>query len=392
MKAVKLVLLLVIFSISHSISSQDLKLTSKDTIVQSSWMVGLGFNFVDDSGDEFNELFNVNEEWNSVVFPSRISIGRYFKSGLGIEAIGSYNRYKIGKRIDGAINAQESDYFSIDSRLSYDLNKIIGQTAWFDPYVGAGIGYTDANNNGRGTYNAVIGFRTWFSDRFGLDFSSSGKWAMKTEVGITNHVQHAVGVVYQFNVEKGLSKKGEKKRAQIEELMNEQQRVSDSIALDNKMKEEARLLAEKLAEEKENQRLAQAEKDKLEADQKLVEELQSKINSLGKVLFALNSSTLNTSSKNILDEINALLQSNPTIFVKLTAHTDARGTDTYNLWLSEKRMQRSLDYLVSKGLAAERINGEGLGEGQLLNKCKNGIYCKESDHRLNRRLEVLINF
>ena len=207
MKKITQTLLVLLCLAVHPVIAQEIpQLTSKDSIVQSSWMLGLGYNIVDDSGDVFNGLFDVNTQWNALAYPSRVSVGRYFKSGIGLEAIGSYNKYKVGKIIDGRVNSDETDYLALDARVSYDLNKIIGETAWFDPYVGVGLGYTDANATPRSTYNAVIGFRTWISDRWGLDFSSSGKW--RTGNKGTNHIQHSAGVVYQFGIEKGLSKKG----------------------------------------------------------------------------------------------------------------------------------------------------------------------------------------
>ncbi|MGB3151261.1 MAG: OmpA family protein, partial [Maribacter sp.] len=168
MKTSLLVTSLLAFLFSTiTFAQEELQITSNDSIVQSSWIFGLGYNAVDDSGNVFNGLFNVGNEWNILPYPSRLSIGRYFKNGLGLEAIGSYNKYKEGTIIDGLVNASETDYYSLDARITYDLNKIIGQTGWLDPYVGIGVGYTDANNLGRGTYNAVVGFRTWFSDRWG---------------------------------------------------------------------------------------------------------------------------------------------------------------------------------------------------------------------------------
>src|SRR6056297_545261 len=232
-------LVMAIFSFTLTFA-QDVEWTKKDSIVQSYWLVTVGVNAVDDSGDEFGELFDFKEGWNMVPYPSRASIGRYFKSGIGLEAIGSYNRYKEGKIVDNVVNPEDIDYWGLDFRVSYDLNMILGETGFFDPYIGIGAGYTDANNQGRGTYNAVLGFRTWFSDHWGVDFNSTGKWAMDTE-NATNHIQHAVGVAYRFEVEKGLSRKGMEKLAMLKEMEEEQQRVQDSIA---QAEEEARLLAE----------------------------------------------------------------------------------------------------------------------------------------------------
>jgi outer membrane protein OmpA-like peptidoglycan-associated protein len=369
--------------------SQDVQLTKKDSIVQSAWIFGLGFNAVDDAGSEFSNVFNFEDNWNVVPFPSRFSIGRYFKNGLGLEAIGSYNQYKEGKTIDGLINTEDIDYYAIDFRVSYDLNQILGETGWFDPYVGIGAGYTDANNQGRGTYNAAVGFRTWFSDRFGLDFNSTGKWAMNTE-NATNHIQHAAGAVYRFGIEKGLSKKGEEKLALMQELEEEQRRIQDSIAAAQRAEEEARLMAERLEREKEAARLAAEEKAKREAENSKRLEIQEQIEALGYVYFDLNSSYLTTKDKELLDGLISILEKYPNLVLEVSSHTDARGTDKYNLWLSQRRAQRTVNYLVSKGISEERIISKALGEKNLTNECDDGVYCTEDKHRRNRRSEFTI--
>lgn len=378
-------MMVIAMSFSALTFAQDLELTKRDSIVQSYWLVSLGTNIVDDSGDEFGELFDLSEGWNMVPYPSRVSVGRYFKNGLGLEAIGSYNRYKEGKIVDNVVNPEDVDYWGLDFRVSYDLNMILGETGFFDPYIGIGAGYTDANNQGRGTYNAVIGFRTWFSDHWGLDFNSTGKWAMDTE-NASNHIQHALGVAYRFEVEKGLSRKGQEKLALLEELEKEQQRVQDSIA----DAEEARLLAERLQREKEAAELAAAEKAKKEAEEARRAKLRNKINNLGKVYFKLNSSYLTSKDKELLDELVAIMQDEPNLAIKVSAHTDSRGTKKYNQWLSERRAERTVEYVVSKGVSAGRISHDAFGETQLVNECEDGVRCSEEQHSKNRRSEFEI--
>ena len=370
-------------------SQEDIQLTKKDSIVQSAWIFGLGFNAVDDAGSEFSNVFDFEDNWNVVPFPSRLSIGRYFKNGLGLEAIGTYNRYKEGKTIDGIINTEDIDYYAIDLRVSYDLNQILGETGWFDPYVGIGAGYTDANNQGRGTYNASVGFRTWFSDRFGLDFNSTGKWAMNTE-NASNHIQHAAGAVYRFGIEKGLSKKGEEKLALMQEMEKEQQRIQDSIAAAERAEEEARLLAERLEREKEAVRLAAEEKAKMEAENSKRLKIQEQLEALGYVYFDLNSSYLSTKDKELLSGLIAILEEHPTLVLEVSSHTDSRGSDKYNLWLSQRRAKRTVDYLLSQGVSEDRIVSKASGEENLTNECDDGVYCTEDKHRKNRRSEFTI--
>ncbi len=372
--------LMFVFTQTYS-QEENLQLTAKDSIVQSSWMFGVGYNIVDDSGDVFDKLFSVDDQWNAVAFPSRLSIGRYFKSGLGLEAIGTYNKYKVGKIIDDNVNAVETTYLGLDARLSYDLNKIIGETGWFDPYVGVGVGYTDANDQERGTYNAVVGFRAWFSDRWGIDLSSSGKWAMdKTEA--TNHIQHAAGVVYQFGIEKGLSKKGEKKLAMIQAMEQEKQRIADSLANAQRIKDEA-ALAERLAQEKEKARLAA----EIDAENQRKQGIKDAITALGNVYFDFESSSLNASYREKLDRLVVILKENPTVTILIGAHTDSRGAASFNLWLSEQRAEQTKKYLVAQGITADRLQIEAFGETQLVNECDGTIRCSEAKHRLNRRSE-----
>lgn len=366
--------------------AQEIQWTKQDSIVKSYWLVSLGTNIVDDSGDEFGDLLDLQDGWNVVPFPSRFSVGRYFENGVGLEAIGTYNEYKEGKTVDNAPILEDVTYFGLDFRVSYDLNMILGETGFFDPYVGIGAGYTDANNQGRGTYNAVVGFRTWFSDHWGLDFNSTGKWTMNTE-NSSNHIQHAVAVAYRFDVKKGLSRKGEEKLAMLKELEEEQQRVQDSIAAQQKADEEARLLAERLEKEKEAARLA-AEKAKEDAEKEKRAQIRSEVENLGSVYFSLNSSYLTRKDKGILDQLVALLENNPSLVVRVGGHTDSRGSSTYNQWLSERRAERTVAYVTSKGISKERIQYSGFGENNLTNECEDGVSCPEEKHSKNRRSEM----
>lgn len=371
-------------------AQKDIRITAKDSIVKSSWIFGVGYNAVDDSGDVFDKLFSFKNEWNLLPYPSRFSIGRYFKAGIGIEAVGSYNKYKEGKIIDGRVNTIESNYLGLDLRITYDLNKIIGETGWFDPYLGIGVGYTEANNMGRGTYNVAVGFRTWFSDKWGLDFNSSGKWAMNIGNGITNHLQHSAGVVYQFGIEKGLSKKGKQKQNLIAAIEKENKRKADSIAQVNRLREEA-LIAERLAKEKsEAEELAALKKAELDAKNKKRKLIDSKIKELGHVYFGLNSSILTKNSKTILGGLVNIFEETPSLKLKITSHTDSRGASKYNDWLSERRVNKTKEYLVSLGVDPYKLSTESFGETRLLNDCDDKTYCSEDKHKINRRSEFIV--
>jgi len=95
-------------------------------------------------------------------------------------------------------------------------------------------------------------------------------------------------------------------------------------------------------------------------------------------------------SKDSLDFLFKTLSDNPTIIIELQAHTDSRGSEKYNQDLSQKRAQSCVDYLISKGIPAERMVARGYGKGKLrifddqINKMKTNEE-KEAAHQKNRR-------
>ncbi|MES2593074.1 MAG: OmpA family protein [Bacteroidota bacterium] len=108
------------------------------------------------------------------------------------------------------------------------------------------------------------------------------------------------------------------------------------------------------------------------------------------VLYDLGQSTLRPESQDSLNFLYETLIDNPTFIIELSAHTDSRGGDPDNLKLSEARAKSCFDYLVSKGIPAERMVPKGYGEKRLLvtdpeiNKLGT-TQEKEAGHQKNRR-------
>lgn len=63
-----------------------------------------------------------------------------------------------------------------------------------------------------------------------------------------------------------------------------------------------------------------------------------------------------------LDGLVETLNDNPNITIELGAHTDSRGGDTDNISLSQRRAQSVVNYLISKGIATDRLTAKGYGE------------------------------
>lgn len=91
-----------------------------------------------------------------------------------------------------------------------------------------------------------------------------------------------------------------------------------------------------------------------------------------------------------LEKVIQIMLDNPEIIVELGSHTDARGSDDYNLKLSQRRAEAAIQYIISKGIDKKRITAKGYGETQHLNKCTNGVECGEEAHQLNRRTEFKV--
>lgn len=104
------------------------------------------------------------------------------------------------------------------------------------------------------------------------------------------------------------------------------------------------------------------------------------------IFFDYDKWDIRTDAEYELENIVDVLRQKPNMVIKIESHTDSRGNDNYNLKLSNKRAISTRDYIISRGIAPERIESAiGYGENQLLNKCSNGIKCTPKEHQLNRR-------
>lgn len=88
---------------------------------------------------------------------------------------------------------------------------------------------------------------------------------------------------------------------------------------------------------------------------------------LKNVFFDYNKATLKSESYLELDRVVKLLTDNSSMRIELSGHTDNRGTDEYNQKLSEDRAKSCVEYLVSKGIKADRLEFKGYGEAKPIN-------------------------
>ncbi|WP_426492212.1 OmpA family protein [Hymenobacter sp. 102] len=106
---------------------------------------------------------------------------------------------------------------------------------------------------------------------------------------------------------------------------------------------------------------------------------------LDNVQFEQGRAVLLPSSTPDLDRLLTLLTTTPQLTIELRGHTDNQGDPQLNVQLSEQRVAVVKAYLVSHGVAPERITGRGLGGAEP--RASND---QEATRRLNRRVEVRV--
>jgi outer membrane protein OmpA-like peptidoglycan-associated protein len=108
------------------------------------------------------------------------------------------------------------------------------------------------------------------------------------------------------------------------------------------------------------------------------------------IYFDFNSSYLNKRAKDELEKVVDLMNKYPKMIIESASHTDSRGPDGINLWLSDRRATRTVDYIIGRGIDSRRITGKGYGATQLINQCLRGVECTDAQHEKNRRSEFVI--
>lgn len=98
------------------------------------------------------------------------------------------------------------------------------------------------------------------------------------------------------------------------------------------------------------------------------------------IYFDLGKYAIRPDAAQELNKIVGTIQENPTLEIELGSHSDARGSTSSNLRLSDRRAKASADYIVSQGIDPLRIVGKGYGETTILNRCGDGVKCSEDEH------------
>ena len=116
----------------------------------------------------------------------------------------------------------------------------------------------------------------------------------------------------------------------------------------------------------------------------------AKVLSLKPIYFDFDQSYIREDAKIELAKVIEVMAQYPQMKIEVRSHTDSHGNDDYNLYLSEKRAKSTVDYMIGKGISADRLSGKGYGETEPVNDCGNDSNCTKDQYQLNRRSEFII--
>jgi OOP family OmpA-OmpF porin len=117
-----------------------------------------------------------------------------------------------------------------------------------------------------------------------------------------------------------------------------------------------------------------------------IEEVMEEVIILRGIHFDFDKYNIKSEWRPVLDEAAAVLEATPNMRVVIEGHTDKRGTVEYNQKLSERRADSVYNYLLQKGISADRMATVGYGE--LRPKIPNAT--TEEEFAINRRVEFQV--
>lgn len=121
--------------------------------------------------------------------------------------------------------------------------------------------------------------------------------------------------------------------------------------------------------------------------EELFEDIRKEIAALPTIYFDFDKSMLRSVHKKELERTAILLNRLPTLQLYIEGHTDQRGSESYNESLSERRAESVKNYLIKRGIDANRMESAWFGKSQPVTDCSTGT-CTEAMHQLNRRTEL----
>ncbi len=345
MKKVSLILAVVFLTLSNQMHAQ---------VDLSKWSIGVFPSILQYQNTDGTELFKLKESSLAV----DLGVGYKINSSLLVEGhiMGGALDFQ---NADSTTKTLETDVFDFIAQLQYKFNNgyILKEDARVSPFVFAGAGVVRSMEGTGAVIPLGIGLNFRFDEIFSIQWRSAYKLTTREEY---NYYQHSVGFVWHLG--------GESKTVKGEETPKDSD--GDGIADAFDRCPTIKGIA--------------ANNGCPEIDTETQEILAI---ALEGIQFETAKDVLKSESYPILDRVVAIMEKHPEYNMAIEGYTDSSGDDAMNLDLSKRRAKRAMDYLISKGISANRLSSEGFGEANPVasNDTKEG-------RAKNRRVEFRIVF
>ncbi|HLP13546.1 MAG TPA: OmpA family protein [Flavobacteriales bacterium] len=107
-----------------------------------------------------------------------------------------------------------------------------------------------------------------------------------------------------------------------------------------------------------------------------------------KLFFAKNSSMLEPDAKRVADSVITIMKKRPEVVAEIHSHADKRASDEYNTWLTQRRANKVVEYMVLMGIDKKRLTANWYGKTKLAVECDP---CTEEQHRESRRTVIKLS-
>lgn len=107
-----------------------------------------------------------------------------------------------------------------------------------------------------------------------------------------------------------------------------------------------------------------------------------------KLFFAKNSSLLEPDAKRVADSVITIMKKRPEVVAEVHSHADKRASEDYNTWLTQRRANRVIEYMVLCGIERKRLTANWYGKTKLAVECDP---CTEEQHRESRRTVIKLS-
>jgi len=184
-------------------------------------------------------------------------------------------------------------------------------------------------------------------------------------------------------------------RAQAEQQQQQAQAEAERARQAAAQAEQQRLQAQADAD-RAHQAAAQSEAEKAQLRERLMQQLNSVLETresarglivnINDVLFDFNKYTLKTGAREKMAKVSGILLAYPGLKLQLEGHTDAIGSDDYNLKLSQQRADAVRDFLVEQGVPVANISAVGLGKDSPVASNDTA-----AGRQQNRRVELVVS-